>query len=185
MEAVDGYSVLAKNMRASRPQWLLEEREMTDLSRKQLFIIAHAPSDNLQRMLDALLRGARHKDIDNVDVHSISPFQAGPEQVLQADAIILMTSENLGYMSGAMKDFFDRTYYPVLEEKQGLACALVVRAGFDGTGTLRALNTILTGLRWQQVQEPLLCKGAWDETFLAQCEELGMSIAAGLEAGIY
>jgi hypothetical protein len=50
---------------------------------------------------------------------------------------------------------------------------------------LRALNTILTGLRWQQVQEPLLCKGAWDEAFLAQCEELGMSIAAGLEAGIY
>ncbi|MDY0251295.1 MAG: NAD(P)H-dependent oxidoreductase [Pseudomonas sp.] len=158
---------------------------MTDLPRKQLFIIAHAPSDNLQRMLEAILRGARHADIENVDVHSINPLQAGPEQALQADAIILLTPENLAYMSGAMKDWFDRTYYAVLEEKQGLACALVVRAGHDGTGTLRALNSILTGLRWQQVQAPLLCKGPWDEAFLAQCEALGMSVAAGLDAGIF
>jgi len=158
---------------------------MTDLPRKQLLIVAHAPSDNLQRMLDAILRGAAHNDIDNVDVLAVNPLQAGPEQVLEADAIILMTPENLAYMSGAMKDFFDRCYYPVLEEKQGLACALVVRAGHDGTGTLRALNTILTGLRWQQVQEPLLCKGPWNDTFLQQCEELGMSMAAGLEAGIF
>ena len=158
---------------------------MTGLLRKQLLIVAHAPSKNLQRMLDAILAGARHVDIDNVDVLTVSPLQAGPELVLEADAIILMTPENLAYMSGAMKDFFDRSYYAVLEEKQGLPCALVVRAGHDGTGTLRALNTILTGLRWQQVQEPLLCKGTWDETFLEQCEELGMSIAAGLEAGIF
>ena len=153
--------------------------------KKTLLIIAHAPSDNLQRMLDAILRGAQHADIDNVDVHVLNPLQAGPEQVLAADAIILLTPENLAYMSGAMKDFFVRSYYPVLEKKQGLACALVVRAGHDGTGTLRALNTILTGLRWQQVQQPLLCKGPWDEACLAQCEELGMSIAAGLEAGIF
>ncbi len=158
---------------------------MTDVPRKQLLIVAHVPSDNLQRMLDAILRGAGHADIDNVDVLTVSPLQAGPELVLEADAIILMTPENLAYMSGAMKDFFDRSYYAVLEEKQGLPCALVVRAGHDGTGTLRALNTILTGLRWQQVQEPLLCKGTWDETFLEQCEELGMSIAAGLETGIF
>ena len=158
---------------------------MTDVLGKQLFIIAHAPSDNLQRMVDAIVRGAGHEDIDGVAVQVMSPLQAGPEQVLQADAIILLTPENLAYMSGAMKDFFDRSYYPVLEEKQGLACALVVRAGHDGTGTLRALNTILTGLRWQQVQEPLLCKGTWDEAFLAQCEELGMSMSAGLEAGIF
>ena len=158
---------------------------MTDLLRKQLLIVAHTPSKNLQRMLDAILAGARHADIDNVDVQHVNPLQTEPEHVLAADAIILLTPENLGYMSGAMKDFFDRCYYPVLEEKQGLACALVVRAGHDGTGTLRALNTILTGLRWHQVQEPLLCKGPWDEAFLAQCEELGMSLAAGLEAGIF
>ena len=155
------------------------------MTTKQLVIIAHAPSPNLQRMLDAIVRGAQHPDIENIDVRVVKPLEAGPDDALAADAIILMTPENLGYMSGAMKDFFDRTYYPVLDEKQGLACALVVRAGFDGTGTLRALNTILTGLRWKQVQEPLWCKGEWDEAFLEQCEELGMSMAAGLEAGIY
>lgn len=158
---------------------------MTDLARKQLLIVAHAPSPNLQRMLDAIVRGAQHEQIENVEVHVVKPLEAGPDDVLAADAVILMTPENLAYMSGAMKDFFDRTYYPVLEEKQGLACAIVVRAGHDGTGTLRALKTILTGLRWRQVQEPLLCKGKWDDAFIEQCEELGMGMAAGLDAGVF
>lgn len=158
---------------------------MTDLARKQLLIVAHAPSPNLQRMLDAIVRGAQHEEIENVEVHVVKPLEAGPDDVLAADAVILMTPENLAYMSGAMKDFFDRTYYPVLEEKQGLACAIVVRAGHDGTGTLRALKTILTGLRWRQVQEPLLCKGKWDDAFIEQCEELGMGMAAGLDAGVF
>lgn len=158
---------------------------MTQSAARQLLIIAHAPSPNLQRMLDAIVRGAQHEEIENVAVRAINPLDAGPDDVLAADAIILMTPENLAYMSGAMKDFFDRTYYPVLEEKQGLACAIVVRAGHDGTGTLRALKTILTGLRWQQVQEPLLCKGKWDDAFIEQCEELGMGMAAGLDAGIF
>lgn len=158
---------------------------MTQSAAKQLLIIAHAPSPNLQRMLDAIVRGAQHEDIENIAVRVVPPLEAGPDDVLVADAIILMTPENLAYMSGAMKDFFDRTYYPVLEEKQGLACAIVVRAGHDGTGTLRALKSILTGLRWQQVQEPLLCKGKWDDAFIEQCEELGMGMAAGLDAGIF
>ena len=155
------------------------------MTTKQLLIIAHVPSPNLQRMLDAIVRGAQHPDIDNIQVRVVKPLEAGPDDALAADAIILMTPENLAYMSGAMKDWFDRSYYAVLEEKQGLACALVIRAGMDGTGTKLALNTILTGLRWKQVQEPLLCKGKWDDAFLEQCEELGMSMAAGLEAGIY
>ena len=158
---------------------------MTQSAAKQLLIIAHAPSPNLQRMLDAIVRGAQHEEIENVEVHVVKPLEAGPDDVLAADAVILMTPENLAYMSGAMKDFFDRTYYPVLEEKQGLACAIVVRAGHDGTGTLRALKTILTGLRWRQVQEPLLCKGKWDDAFIEQCEELGMGMAAGLDAGVF
>ena len=154
------------------------------MSNKQLLIVAHAPSPNTRTMAQALLRGAQHQDIEQVDSRWVAPLEAGPEDVLQADAIILCTTENLGYMSGAMKDFFDRSYYPVLEEKQGLPCAVVIRAGHDGTGTRRALESILTGLRWKLSQDILLCRGKWQDSFEQQCEETGLYLAAGLDAGI-
>ncbi len=151
---------------------------------KQLLIVAHTPSENTQQMLDAMLRGARHPDIENVVTRHVPPLQATAEDVLTADAIILGTPENLGYMSGALKDFFDRVYYPCLEKTQGRPYALWIRARHDGTGTRRGVETIVTGLRWRAAREPLICKGAYQAIFLDQCEELGMYMAAGLDAGI-
>ena len=81
----------------------------------------------------AAAREAEHEDIENVCVTVKAPLEAGPEDVQACDAILLGTTENLGYMSGALRDF-DRSYYPVLEEKQGLPCAIYI-AGHDGTGT--------------------------------------------------
>jgi len=151
---------------------------------KTLLVVAHTPSPNLKKLADAVIQGTQHPDIDTVQTHLIAPLQATPGDVLGADAIILLTPENLGYMSGAMKDFFDRIYYPCLEEKQGLPCAIVIRAGLDGTGTKRALESILTGLKWRVVQKVLTCRGDFQEEFTAQCEELGTCIAASLETGI-
>jgi hypothetical protein len=152
---------------------------------KRLLIVAHAPSPNTRRLRDAVVAGARHPDIAGVAVEALGPFDAGPEQVLGAQAVILGTTENLGYMSGALKDFFDRVYYPCLEQTRGLPYALYVRAGHDGTGTRRGVETIVTGLRWRAVQAPLICRGDFQETFVAQCRELGTLMAGGLEAGIF
>ena len=152
---------------------------------KELLIIAHGPSVNTQAMATALLDGANRERGEGVTARLLSPFAAHPEDVIGAAALILLTPENLGYMSGALKDFFDRCYYPCLEVTQGKPCAVVIRAGHDGTGTRRALQSILTGLRWRQVQEPLVCRGGWQEQFLADCAELGAALAAGLDAGIF
>ena len=152
---------------------------------KHLLIIAHAPSPNTQRLRDAVVNGAGQAEAVGVQIIAKSPFDTEPDDVLAAQAVILGTTENLGYMSGALKDFFDRCYYPCLEETQGLPYALYIRAGHDGTGTRRGVETIITGLRWRAVQEPLLCRGDFREAFIDDCRELGMAMAAGLEAGVF
>ncbi|QIT54688.1 flavodoxin family protein [Aquisalimonas sp. 2447] len=151
---------------------------------RHLLVVAHAPSPNTQKLVDAVLRGASHEDVEYVSTRHVPPLEAGPDDVLAANAIILGTTENLGYMSGALKDFFDRIYYPCLEETQGLPYALYVRAGRDGTGTRRAVESIVTGLRWQPAQDPLICRGEFQDQFVTDCEELGLYMAAGLDTGI-
>lgn len=154
-------------------------------NRKQLLLIAHAPSPNTKKLADAVMRGARHEDIEAVDVRHVPPLEAGADDVLAADGIILGTPENLAYMSGALKDFFDRSYNKCLHHTQGLPYALYVRAGNDGTGTIRAVETIVTGLRWNAVQDPLICRGEFQDKFVDQCEELGLYMAAGLDNAVF
>jgi multimeric flavodoxin WrbA len=151
---------------------------------KRLLIVAHAPSPNTARLRDAAAEGARSAGA-GIDVDVRSPFDTEPDDVTAAGAVILGTTENLGYMSGALKDFFDRCYYPCLDKTQGMAYALYIRAGHDGTGTRRGVETIVTGLRWRAVQEPLICRGDWQDAFVDQCRDLGAAMAAGLEAGIF
>lgn len=152
---------------------------------KRLLVIAHAPSPNIQRMGAAICAGAAGPEIETVETRLVPAFETQPEDVWTAQAIILLTPENLGYMSGALKDFFDRCYYPCLERTQGLPYGLCVRAGNDGAGAQRAVETIVTGLRWRKAQEPLICRGEWRETFLDECAALGACVAAGLDAGIF
>ena len=93
--------------------------------------------------------------------------------------------QNFGYMSGAIKDFFERIYYPCLDKTEGLPYALFIRAGNDGLGAKTSIERIIKGLAWRAVQEPLICSGDYQESFHGLCEELGMTMAAGLEAGIF
>jgi len=151
---------------------------------KKLVVVSHAPSENTQRLLDAVLKGANNEDISDVKVNYISPLDTRPEDIKTAQAIIIGTTENLGYMAGLIKDVFDRCYNECLDHTQGMPYTFYVRAGLDGTGTRRAIESIATGMRWLLVQEPLICKGAFDEEFVIQCENLGLTMAASLESGI-
>lgn len=151
---------------------------------KTLLLVSHTPSPNTERLVNAMCERIAHTQCDNVTMLSSKALATNAETVLSADAIILFTTENLGYMSGALKDFFDRVYYPCLEIKQGLPTALIIRAGHDGTGTHRAVTTICSGLKWRFIQEPLICRGEWDEKFIEQCSELAEVVAVSLDCGI-
>ena len=152
---------------------------------KRLLVVGHTPSLNTRRLFEAVVEGASSVEIENVEVIANRPFDVQPKDVRAAQAVILGTTENLGYMSGALKDFFDRIYYPCLEHTQGMPYALYVRAGHDGTGTRRSIESITGGLGWRAVQEPLICRGDWQDAFVTQCQELGTAMAAGLEMGIF
>lgn len=152
---------------------------------KKILIVSHMPSPNTQAMTKAVFSGASHVDFSGIEVVLKPALETSTPEVLEAEAIILGTTENFGYMSGGMKDFLDRIYYPCLEQTESLPYAMFIRAGNDGLGARSSIERIVKGLAWKQVQDPLICCGKWQTSFLDQCEELGMTLAAGLEAGIF
>ncbi len=151
----------------------------------KLLFVCHCPSDNTRRLRDAALTGIDDLAPDNVTVRSLSPLEASAEDIEWCDGILIGTTENFGYMAGLIKDFFERIYYRCLESSQGLPVALYIRAGEDGRGTQSSIGRITTGLRWKTVSEPLILRGEWDDAFDTQVAELAMTLAAGMDAGIY
>ena len=152
---------------------------------KHLLIVAHNPSPNTQKLVEAALRGAMHEDIEGVEVKHIPPLQAVPDDVLWADAIILGTTENFGYMSGALKFFLDRVFYEIVDDTKGLPYALLVKAGNDGTGATSAVERIVSGLDWKQALPPLIVKGDATDADRDAVRELGLTFAAGVELGMF
>ena len=151
---------------------------------KRLLIVANAPSANARTLARAVLAGARDERIEGVEARWLEPLEAGPGDVLAADAVALGTTENFGALSGLVKDFLERVYEPCLERIAALPWALWVRAGNDGEGAVRSTSRIVTGLRWREVQAPLVLPGPRREDFPDRARELGLALAAGLEAGV-
>lgn len=122
---------------------------------------------------------------DEVELRQLPALQAGVDELLGCDGLLIGTPENFGYMSGAVKDFLDRTYYPVEGKRLGLPYALFVSAGNDGSGAVRAIERIAQGYGWTRIAEPLIVRGEPDAPALARARELGQTIAAGLSAGVF
>jgi multimeric flavodoxin WrbA len=145
-----------------------------------LLVVHHTPSPSMQAMLEAVLSGARDDAIDGVDVVVRPALVATAVDALAADGYLLGTPANIGYMSGALKHFFDQAYYPCLEATVGRPYALYVHGNNDTTGAIRAVEAITTGLRWKCLQDPVSVIGALESNDREACWELGATAAASL-----
>ncbi|MEO9190941.1 MAG: NAD(P)H-dependent oxidoreductase, partial [Acetobacteraceae bacterium] len=158
-------------------------------------IVFHSLTGGTRQLAEAAARGAASESA--IRVRLLSAPEAGAADVLAADGYIFATPENLAAIAGRMKDFFDRTYYPVLERINGRPYALLVCAGSDGSNTVRQIERIATGWRLRAVAEPLIiCTHAQTQEAimapkviaqddLARCEERGATLAAGMAMGIF
>ncbi|MFI2764005.1 flavodoxin family protein [Streptomyces echinatus] len=145
-----------------------------------LLIVHHTPSPNCQALFEAVVSGATTPDIEGVRVVRRAALSATASDVLEADGYLLGTPANLGYMSGALKHFFDQIYYPCLDETRGRPFGFYVHGGNDVTGAVRAVETVTTGLGWRRSAEPVTVTGEPDKAGTQACWELGATVAAGL-----
>jgi multimeric flavodoxin WrbA len=152
---------------------------------KHLLIVFHSKTGNTRQLADAVIDGASSDDVGGVAVRVLRAADAGPEDLLWADGLLLGTPENFGYLSGALKDFLDRTFYEVEGKLTPLPYAMFVSAGNDGTGAVRAMERIANGYPFLAVQAPLIARGTPTPEDLDSCRELGQAMAMGLEMGIF
>lgn len=159
----------------------------------QLLIVYHSRTGGSRQMAEAAAEAAQAEAVTRL----IPADQAGPEDLLSADGYIFCAPENLAAISGVMKDFFDRSYYPVLGRIEARPYAQMICAGSDGENAVRQIARIATGWRLREVQPPLIiCTHAQTpeqilapkkipETQLAQCRDLGAALAVGLSMGVF
>ena len=146
----------------------------------RLLVVHHTPSPALQEMFEAAVSGARTDEIDDVEVVIRPALTAAALDVLEADGILLGTPANIGYMSGALKHFFDTVYYPCLDATVGLPFGVYVHGNDDTAGALTAITRITGGLRWKQVAAPLSLVGTPGPADLEACRELAATVAVSL-----
>ncbi len=152
---------------------------------KHLLIVYHSQSGRTRAMAEAVAHGASDAEAEDVEIRLKNAFAAGVEDLLWADGLVLGTPENFGYMSGGMKDFLDRTFYPCEGKLEGTPYAVFISAGNDGTGALASIRRIANGYAFREVQEPIIAKGELGDDSIARCTELGLAFASALEMGVF
>ena len=162
---------------------------------KTLLIVYHSMTGGTRQMAEAAQAGAAEEG--GVAVRLMHATQAGPDDVLGADGYLFATPENLAAISGQLKDFFDRCYYPALDRINGRPYACLICAGSDGQNAVRQIERIATGWRLKAVAEPIIvCTHAQTpEAILApkqigaddldRCRTLGQAMATGLALGVF
>ncbi|SIO86796.1 flavodoxin family protein [Nocardiopsis sp. JB363] len=148
----------------------------------RLLIVHHTVSPATRELLDAVLEGARDDDVEGVEVQVRAALAATPSDLLAADAVILGTPANIGYMSGALKHFFDTVYYPVQVDRKGMPFSLYVHGDNDTSGAVRSVESIAKGMGWERHRPPVTVTGRPDAEAREACWELGAVTAlAALE----
>jgi NAD(P)H-dependent FMN reductase len=145
-----------------------------------LLVVHHTTSPHLQAMFEAVMSGATDEAIEGVTVLARPALAAAAVDVLGADGYLLGTPANIGYMSGALKHFFDQIHYPCLDATVRRPYGLYVHGNSDTTGAVRAVEAIAQGLQWRRAQTPVAVLGTPSRENLQACWELGAVLAAGL-----
>ena len=163
---------------------------------KTLLVVHHSMTGGTRQMAAAAAAGAQ-AEATVVRTRLLRAVDAGPDDVLAADAYLFATPENLASMSGLMKDFFDRCYYAALDRINGRPYAALICAGSDGSNAVRQIERIATGWRLKpvapalivcthaQTPEEILRAKTIPAEDLRRCEELGAAMAAGLSLGVF
>lgn len=150
---------------------------------KHLLIVYHSQSGANAQLADAALRGAQQES--DIEVRLLRAFDAQTQDLLWADGVLFGAAENFGYLSGGLTDFLARTFYPAQMQPRSWVYGMFVGTGNDGRGAVRQLQRIVRGYPMREVAEPVIVRGPVDDAALARCEELGLTLAAGLAMGIF
>lgn len=144
----------------------------------EVLVVHHTPSPAVRELLEAVLAGVGDPELATVDVRVEPALSATASDLLGADAVLLITPANIGYMSGALKHFFDTVYYPCLDATRGLPWGLIVHGNDDTGGAVRSVRKVAQALDWALAGPVLEVVGAPDRSSVAQARELGALVAA-------
>jgi multimeric flavodoxin WrbA len=152
-------------------------------SENDLLIVYHSQSGNTERLSAAVEQGAVR--VRGVGVRRARAAQVTCQDLRDCRCLVICSPEYFGYMAGAIKDLFDRTYEEVRDEMVGRSYTVVISAGNDGTGALNAIERIIKGYKLRQIQEPIISRGEISRAMIERCIDLGQTVAAGVDLGIY
>jgi multimeric flavodoxin WrbA len=151
---------------------------------KHLLIVYHSQSGRNESLAYAASRAARNAEPD-VDVRLLRAAEAGTRDLIWCDGVLLFFPENFAVIAGGMKDFFDRTFYPVLERQIILSYGVFICTGNDGANALQHVERIARGCAWRSVSEAVIITGRPESAAFSKAEDLGAAFASGLNLGIF